>query len=333
MDSPSETTGLPVVAAANRRPWRNGPGIPRERGMPGADGLRHHIRVTQAPRPAPGPSASADMLWKRRPLLEWILDSAPGWACETIRSWDEAIEPACGVFALQFLLRTQRGTRSIDVRRIVGQRAHYSGKTWLEAIASVEFRGRMRTALVSADDNPWYYFTPAPRDNMSLVSFDGEAWYSSSGVHRAIVAKFLHAYYQAETGFHPHLHNVPTIQHVVDQDSLQAYLKLDRLVQDLNLPISMSVKTGARDLQASSEDEDVFEAPRIHVSDRRLCDGAVQESRVLTPKAFGLYANWVCQTAGSISRTERMRYAVGRALSPAYDAFSLAIGTDCARSP
>lgn len=272
------------------------------------------------------------MLWKRRPLLKWILDSAPAWAHETIASWDDAIEPACGVFALQFLLRTQRGVRSIDVRRIVGQRAHHSGRTWLEAIATAESRGKMRSALSLADENPWYYFTPAPRDNMRLVSFDGESWYASSGVHRTIVAKFLHAYYQGETSFHPQLHNVPTIQHVVDHDSLQTYIRLDRLVRELDLPISMSVKTGVKDMQASSEDEDVFEAPKIHVADRRLSSGPVQESRLLTPKAFGVYANWVCETAGSISRTDRMRYAVGRALSPAYDAFSLAIGTDCARN-
>ena len=273
------------------------------------------------------------MLWKRRPLLDWIQSACPDWAHETIRSWDEAIEPACGVFALQFLLKTRHARRSIDVRQIVGQRAHYSGETWLAAVSSSAQRGKMAAGLRHADDQPWYYFTPAERDNMRLVSFDGVSWYSDTGVHRAIIAKFLHAYYQAETGFHPHLHNVPTVQHVVDQETLDAFLQLDALIQSLKLPITMSVKSGPRIAEASTEAEDAFEPPRIHVSDRRLAGGPVQESRVLTSKAFRVYATWVCATAGEVSRRDRVRYAVGRALSPGYDAFSLAIGADCARKP
>lgn len=271
------------------------------------------------------------MLWKRLRLVDWIGTHIPDWAHETIRSWDQAIEPACGVFALQFLLRTRRANRSIDVRQIVGQQVHYAGQTWLSTVDPSQRSGKMRECLERVDVDPWYYFTPAERHHLSLVSFNGAEWYSNTGVHRAIVAKFLHAYYQAETGFHPLLHNVPTVQHFVDQDTLDQYLKLDRLVHELKLPITMSVKSGPRMADASIEAEEMFEAPRIYVTDRRLSEGSVHQSRVLTAKAFRVYASWVCATAGEVSRKDRVRYVLGRALSPNYDAFSLAIGNDCAR--
>ena len=235
------------------------------------------------------------------------------------------------MFALQFLLRTRRANRSIDVRQIVGQRVHYAGQTWLSTIDDDRRSAKMRSCMEMADADPWYYFTPAERHHFGLVSFDGVEWYSNTGVHRAIVAKFLHAYFEEETGFHPLLHNVPTVQHFVDQETLGHYLTLDRLILELGLPITMSVKSGPRIDEACSEHEDVFESPRIYVADRRLSDGAVQQSRMLTAKAFAVYANWVCSTAGEVSRADRVRYAVGRALLPSYDAFSLVIGNDCAR--
>ena len=269
--------------------------------------------MTQAPRPLPVPNAPA-LLWKRLPLLEWIAMNPPAWASQVIRSWDDAIEPSCGVFTLQFLQRTRRSLRSIDVRQIVGQSAHYAGRTWLDPILDGDARGKMLTAIRRADAQPWYYFAPAHRDRMRLVSFDGEQWYAQSGVHRAIVAKFLHAYYESETGFHPRLHSVPTLQHVIDQPTLAAYLALDALIRSRALPISVSVTAGARCVAQSTDEEDVFDPPRIVVRDHRFDDRQEAAPRAMTPRAFRLYAHWVAASGGVVRPRDRMREAVHRVL-------------------
>ena len=261
--------------------------------------------------------------WKREPLLEWANLTPPSWASQTIRSLDEALEPVAGLFALWFRVRTRRAIRSVDLRCLVGQRGRYAGATWLQALnAPPSEAPELQGCLYRADATPSHYLSAEPQPDVLLVSLDGRHWYAENGTYITLVAKFFHALYAAANGSHPLMHEVPTVAHTVDEQTLNAYLAMLAMIERHRLPIVMDVRAGQ--LLTDIHDEQHFEQPSVMVTDSRMRGQGYGDSRLLRAPEFRAYSDWVCRAHGQITRFERARHSIGRFFNPeTFDTFSL----------
>lgn len=126
-------------------------------------------------------------------LLDWLTATPPTWANEQILNWEDLYKRQGEVDMLSFVIREVfEGNASLDMRNVVGQRDHYAGQTWLDAVNNPQCKeGEMRGVFRKYQENPNYYFNGEVQNGISVSSLNGGSWYSdNSGNHRAVLAKF-----------------------------------------------------------------------------------------------------------------------------------------------
>lgn len=226
-------------------------------------------------------------------LIDWIKKTPPAWSHNVIRDMEqdypERSEGMPGV--RQFVYLTENAYRDIDPDTIVGQWNHSAGQTWLKAVFEPNRKpGSIKTCLNLADSNPSYYFNNLKA--IQLTSFDGENWYShSGGNHRTIIGKFVIAKAEAKTGVKHNFLGVSTLRYHIDHECLDMYQKLDILIKENGLKITLDALSEPRKVLSNE-----FEI-KISVQDNRK---GINIARFgwLSAREFCKFARWVLKHDG-----------------------------------
>lgn len=239
-------------------------------------------------------------------LLEYVYQSPPGWAQETICEWETVYIRRGEVDMLDFVTReTFEHSVPVDMREVIGQCGHYAGQTWLEAVRSPQYRpGKMRSVFRMYDINPSYYFNGDLKGGICLSSINGGPWFSDSGGnHRTVVAKFASERIFEKTGNYPHVAGVSKHYYYADTDAYNLFRKLLPF-RDLGVHVSVERRL-KHEIRVAGRNTADYE-PMFFVSDSRF--GRHTRSQWLSSLQFRSFARHVLKQNGKITRRDRFKH-------------------------
>lgn len=235
------------------------------------------------------------MNWKNEPLLSWLSCRSLPWANNRILDWNDAFPRGTDVDAMRFVIeRHHNPDAKIDMRTVVGQRDHYAGQTWLEALCSPQYKpGKMQGVITRADDNPNYYFSGAIQRGIQLSSIDGVSWYSDTGGnHRTVIGKFLSEMHFDKKGEYPLVAGVSLTRYVIDWESHDLFKKL-LTFKDYGIHVSLQPREAGSCL--------IF-----HVGDFRFSRRGKFEH--LTAEQFCTYAKWIINNDAKLTKLDKLQH-------------------------
>ncbi len=176
-------------------------------------------------------------------LINQLQTDMPPWSNHIIRCWEDDFESfndfSHGMLKLEI--------NSIDVTTIVGQRDHYCGETWYDAINGkhINHDYKMLRNISHHDNNPLYYFDANTKDDWSLLTFDNKSWYSDEGNHRTIIAKFAFHVSQQHGLLHSNLlQGIKLFKASIDMEAHRLFNECKDLIREegLNVHIDGPIK-------------------------------------------------------------------------------------------
>lgn len=240
-------------------------------------------------------------------LVDWLVRNPPYWAHDVIRDLEQDYpynDPQDGLGLREFVYLTEFSNSNVDPEKIVGQRDHYSGQSWFDAIIDPKLSlGKMRECLRLADCNPDYYFQDL--SGIHLTSYDGQNWYSDNdGNHRAIIGKFLLAMIAVRTGEKHCFPHVSIMRQHIDYTCRSIYLQLNKLINEAQVDIDLNVASVP--LPGSVGQSEI----RVFVSDNRWGKN-LERFGWLSPAEFAKFADWVIACDGVLSKWDKLKNSFG----------------------
>lgn len=184
------------------------------------------------------------------PFVQQQMASPPAWSHQIIQTWRDVMPSDREGFITHHYWTD---TGSVNVFQVVGtDHWDYQGRTWLQLLTGGK---RMPHNLQKLNDNPSYYLQPVERrPRIHYYTTDGLHFYvGADGNHRTCIARFF-LYEQAKS----QLHDVSLDHYHVDEAFYQIYLQLNELIQQLVLPVKLTVdrqQTGRRDTHGWKVDQ------------------------------------------------------------------------------
>lgn len=239
-------------------------------------------------------------------LLDWLIATPPTWAHDKILNWGEHYKRQGEVDMLSFVNREVfESNVSLDMRNVVGQRDHYAGQTWLDAVLDPQYKeGKMRDVFRKYQENPNYYFNGEVQGGISVNSLNGGAWYSDGGGnHRTVLAKFACENIFQRTGEYPMVMGVRKHQYFV---AMEAYALFVRMRQFEDQSLHVSVEREMRDRQALTGQTTINYNVKFHVGDYRFSRSG--RAQWLDVAEFVRFAKHVLKTNASLSSSDKIKH-------------------------
>lgn len=239
-------------------------------------------------------------------LLEWISATPPTWANDEILNWEDLFKRQDGGDMLSFVIREVfESNASLDMRNVVGQRDHYAGQTWLEAVNNPQYKeGKMRDVFRKYQDNPDYYFNGEIQNGISVSSLNGGFWYSDNGGnHRTVLAKFACDSVFQRTGEYPMVVGVHKHHYFVDTEVFEYFVQM-RQLEGVSIHVSVNSETRAR--QESAGLTVIDYNLKFHVGDYRFSKNG--RAQWLDAAEFVRFAKYVLKTNASPSTTDKIKH-------------------------
>lgn len=239
-------------------------------------------------------------------LLDWVTATPPTWANDQILNWENLYKRQGGVDMLSFVTREVfESNASLDMRNVVGQRDHYAGQTWLDAVLDPQYKeGKMRDVFRKYQDNPDYYFNGEVQNGISVSSLNGGSWYSDGGGnHRTVLAKFACENIFQRTGEYPMVMGVHKHHYFVAMEAFELFVQMHQL-EEKSLHVSVGRET--RERQESAGLTAINYNVKIHVGDYRFSRGG--RAQWLDAAEFVRFAKHVLKTNASLSTTDKIKH-------------------------
>lgn len=250
------------------------------------------------------------MKWQTYPLLEWIKQNSQDWENELILNWEDTYPRSEPTDVLIFTTENEFSYGDINMAGVVGQRDHYAGQTWLEALLKPQYKeGKMRNNIERFDANGVYYFDEERKD-IHFDTVDGRNWYSNGGGnHRTVIGKFVFAMAEALTGQPQMLRNVHLARYTVDWSTYELYCKLQSIVVTNALGIHIKVERHSMYRVNGHENNHEYFEPIFFVMDNRFRDGNNNHlCGHLSSDEFCRYAEWIIDTRGQLLLRDKASY-------------------------
>lgn len=239
-------------------------------------------------------------------LLDWLAATPPTWANDKILNWEDHYKRQGEVDMLSFVNREVFESKaSLDMRNVVGQRDHYAGQTWLDAVLDPQYKeGTMRNVFRKYQENPDYYFNGEVQNSISVSSLNGGAWYSDGGGnHRTVLAKFACENIFQQTGEYPMVMGVHKHQYFV---AMKAYELFVRMRQFEDKKLHVIVEREMRERQASTGLTTINYNVKFHVVDYRFSRSG--RAQWLDVAEFVRFAKHALKTNASLSTSDKIKH-------------------------
>lgn len=236
------------------------------------------------------------------PLVQWAVETSLDWAHDAILHWDNLLPHDVW---LTFVTREDIARVPVDISRVVGQWDHFAGSTWLTALTASA--PKMQRAIQQFDENPEYYLPNIEKCDMWLCTADdGMTWYSRTGNHRCVVAKFGFA--KTGMGTDGLLHGAATTRYKVEWAALECYRALKGMIDELELPISCTLTSTVPPANGAPRNWSIF------VTDRRF---GRERKQHLNSTEFCRYVESVITNKGKLPLTAKAQDVWRRIANPA----------------
>ena len=243
-------------------------------------------------------------------LREWVKQNPPAWSDEIILEWNDYYSENELTSSNSFVTKEIRTLSDIDLRNVIGQKGHYAGQTWREALFIPTYKpSKLDINLFRLSDNPTYYSNCFSGEDIYFSTVDNTNWFTDGGGnHRTIIAKFLYSKLASDTGEYPMLKNVRTKSYTVDWSTYNIYKELLVCIKKNGQRINIRTDKSSSELKQS--ESVIITSELFFVIDDHRFTGINTNSIFdrLNSRDFNRYATWVIEARGKLSWLDKSKY-------------------------